>query len=150
MARSIADFVPVYDPKARIATPKHEITPRVIAKEEKKKTKAKAEAEFRAAIWARDKHRCRATGKPVQRSGTDAKAVGEIHHRLQRSTNPDRVLDPTIGVLLSRYAHQLAETPCPGDPSHYLLDIEGPEDMALPHVFIFRDRDGKELRRRTS
>jgi hypothetical protein len=132
----------------RRAVPKHAITPAVITKVERKKAKKANEETFRKAVWERDRHRCRATGKPLARSGSDYEKVGEVHHCLKRSTAPELIYEPTNGILLSKFMHRLAETECPGDPSHCLLDIVGPDDRGEKQVFIFRDKDGKELRRR--
>ncbi len=122
--------------------------PRVIAKAEKKQTKDKAEAAFRLAVWERDRGQSRASGKPLGRSGTASDRIGEVHHVLARSTDPDKRLDVSNGILLSRAEHQLAETACAGDPSKCYLDINGPVDRGKPQVFIWRDSSGKELRRR--
>lgn len=140
--------------KERRATPKHEMVPTPVRKAEKKKLKKQLDKEFRDGVWDRDKDKCRATGKKLARSGTDYDKVGEVHHRMKRSTSPEQIYDVTIGVLLSKTMHRNAETVCPGDPEHCLLDIvdltQGDADMGKPHLFIQRDKDGKELRRRIS
>lgn len=121
--------------------------PTPLRKEEKKKTKAAKEKDFRLGVWERDKGRSRASGKPLARSGSDWNKVGEVHHVIARSLAPERIYDVSNGILLSKQEHALAETNCPNDPSKRLLDISGPEDRALPQTFIWRDIDGKELRR---
>lgn len=123
--------------------------PHALAKAEKAQTKAQREKAFRDAVWTRDKSHSRASGRPLVRSGTDWKKVGEVHHLLKRSTDPERRLDPSNGILLSKEEHALAETNCPNDPRHCLLDIEGPEDRGQVQTFIWRDVHGNELRRRT-
>lgn len=132
----------------RRATPKG--IPTVLAKAEKKKSKEKAEKEFRAAVWARDKGQSRATGKPLAKSGTDYDRVGEVHHVLKRSTHPDAVYDPTNGLLLSKTEHRLAETACPNAPDKMLLDITGPDDRGKPQKFVWRDIHGKATKTRTN
>lgn len=122
--------------------------PAVLAKEEKRKAKKLSEAEFRKGVWTRDKHRSRASRKPLGRSGTDFHKVGEVHHVIPRSLAPERVYDVANGLLLSKHEHALAEANCQNDPAHRLLDIEGPDDRSLPQTFIFRDIHGKELKRR--
>lgn len=122
--------------------------PAPLVKAEKAKTKKQAEAEFRAAVWTRDEGKSRASKKPLSKSGTDWKRVGEVHHVLARSTDPDKRLDPSNGILLSKLEHSLAEAHCPNDPKHCLLDIQGPVDRAKPQTFIWRDIHGKQLRRR--
>lgn len=134
--------------RERYATPKYAISPNVLTKEDRRKVKKANEATFRAGVWARDKSRSRASGKPLAKSGTDPHKVGEVHHVIPRSLAPERVYDVANGLLLSRFEHALAETACPGDPSRCLLDITGPDDRGLPQLFIYRDKDGTELRRR--
>ena len=122
--------------------------PRAITKPEKKKSKEAQAREFRAAVWARDKARSRASRKPLAKSGADYDRVGEVHHCIPRSLAPERLYDVTNGLLLSKAEHAMAETNCPNDPAHRLLDIHGPDDRGKPQVFIFRDVNGKEIRRR--
>lgn len=140
--------VPTYDPRKRCATPKHQIVPHAIVKAEKAKTKKQAGDDFRAAVWARDKGQSRASGKPLSKSGSDWKRVGEVHHVIPRSLAPERVLDVANGLLLSKEEHALAETACPNAPDKQLLDISGPDDRGQLQTFIWRDIQGKELRRR--
>jgi len=134
--------------RERYATPKHAITPTPLVKEEKRKIKEKAEKEFRAGVWERDRRRSRASGKPLARSGSDFHKVGEVHHVLPRSLAPERVYDVANGILLSKHEHILAETACPSDPAHRLLDIVGPEDRGQPQRFLWRDASGKILKER--
>jgi hypothetical protein len=122
--------------------------PHVLAKDEKKKTKAQREKDFRAAVWERDKSRSRASDKPLARSGTDFEKVGEVHHVLKRSTHPEDRLNPANGILLSKREHHLAETACPNAPDKQLLDIAGPADLGQPQTFIWRDIHGKQTKRR--
>ena len=152
MAESLADRLGLKSDQelGRRAVPKHQMTPAPIRKEEKKKLKVQREKAFRAGVWARDRRRSRASGKPLSPSGSDAHKVGEVHHVIPRSLAPERLYEVANGLLLSRYEHALAETSCPGEPSKCLLDIEGPIDRSLPQTFIWRDRDGKELKRRIS
>lgn len=121
--------------------------PHQLVKKEKKVLKAALEKAFREGVWARDRGRSRASGKPLAKSGVDYDRVGEIHHMLKRSTDPDRIYDVSNGILLSATEHKLAETACPNDPAHCLLDIDGPEDRALPQVFTFRDVNGQPTRK---
>lgn len=130
------------------ATPKHAIEKSVIVRDDKRKVKKRKGEDFRADVWGRDKARSRASGKPCAKSGTDPHQVGEVHHVIPRSLAPERVYDVANGLLLTRFEHALAETACPNDPAHHYLDIEGPDDRGLPQTFIWRDRDGKETKRR--
>lgn len=122
--------------------------PRIIANENKDKAKKQNGVSFRAAVWSADEGKSRASGTPLSKSGTDAKRVGDVHHVLSRSTNPDRVYDVSNGLLLSRFEHALAEANCPNDPAHHLLDIVGPENRRKPQRFIWRDKNGKILKER--
>ncbi len=122
--------------------------PAVLTKVDKKKAKKDNDASFRKAVWERDKSRSRASRKPLGRSGTDFEKVGEVHHVIPRSLAPERVYDVANGLLLSKHEHALAETNCPNDPAHRLLDIEGPDDRGEKQTFIWRDIHGKELKRR--
>jgi len=148
----VLDGLPTLSGRAaeRYATPKHAIVPTAIVKQAKKKLKSEQEAEFRAAVWRRDRNRSRASGKPLAKSGSDWDRVGEVHHVLARSTDPDKRLDPSNGILLSKSEHRLAETVCPNAPDHCLLDIVGPEDRSKPQLFLWRDVHGVETKRRQS
>ncbi len=122
--------------------------PTPIAKVERKAAKKASEATFRKGVWERDKSRSRASGNPLARSGSDYQKVGEVHHVLKRSTAPERVYDVANGILLSKHEHQLAETACPGDQAHCLLDITGPDDRGELQTFTFRDAHGAVLKTR--
>ena len=122
--------------------------PRPLAKKARQQTKAQRKQAFLAAVWARDQGRSRASGKPLSRSGTNYDTLGDVHHRLRRSTNPDRIYDVSNGILFSRAEHLLAETRCPNDGAHYLLEIHGPSDLGEPQTFEFRDVHGTVIRRR--
>jgi len=135
---------------ARCGQPLSKGLPTPLAKVEKQKAKKLRAEDFRKGVWARDQSRSRASGKRVARSGTDFEKVGEVHHVIPRSLAPERVYDIANGLLLSKHEHHLAETACPNDPAHCLLDIEGPDNRREPQTFIWRDVHGKELRRRTA
>ena len=124
--------------------------PNVLAKEEKREAKKDKHRAFRAAVWARDEGRSRASGHPLVRAHVDPHKAGEVHHVIARSIAPERIFDPENGLLLSRFEHALAEAICPNDPAHHLLDIEGDEDRAKPQIFIWRDVNGVETKRRQS
>lgn len=132
----------------RIGKPLAKPLPHVVTKEAKRVAKKANEVTFRKGVWERDKSRSRASKKPLSRSGSDFHKVGEVHHVVPRSLAPERVYDVTNGLLLSKHEHALAEAICPNDPAHRLLDIAGPDDRGQLQTFIFRDTDGKELRRR--
>lgn len=122
--------------------------PAVLVKEERKKSKEKQHAEFRAAVWARDKGICRATGVPLQKSGLDDNRVGEVDHVINRSTAPDRVYDITNGILIAKRLNRLKKAACPESPEFHLFEISGPDDRGKPQTFIWRDVAGKVTKRR--
>jgi hypothetical protein len=59
--------------------------PRAVTKPADQKAKVKKADTFRLAVWARDKARSRASGKPLAKSGTNYDRVGEVHHVIPRS-----------------------------------------------------------------
>lgn len=122
--------------------------PTPLKKEEKRLSKIAQGVAFRKAVWKRDEHKSRATGKPLIRSGTDYHKAGEVHHVIPRSLAPERLYDVSNGILLSMHEHQLAEAVCPGDPQFRLLDINGDDDRGQPQRFIWRDADGKIAKER--
>lgn len=142
----IFDHLPVLNQQTRRAVPKG--LPSVLAKEERKKSKEAQGEAFRAAVWARDKGICRATGVPLQKSGLDDTRVGEVDHVINRSTAPDRVYDVTNGILIAKRLNRLKKTPCPQAPEHHLFEIAGPDDRSKPQTFIWRDVAGTVTKRR--
>lgn len=142
------DNVSLNQQTGRTATPKYQIERSVITKDDKRKAKKLKHEDFRKAVWLRDKSRSRASGKPLAKSGTDPKAIGEVHHVIARSLAPEKIFEPSNGILLSRFEHALAETACPNDPAHHYLDITGPENRGELQTFEWRDRDGKVTKRR--
>ena len=134
--------LPYLGERPRCATPKHEIVPSVITKDERRKKKVLKAGEFRAAVWKRDEGKSRASGKPLAKSGTDPHRLGEVHHVLKRSTHPEDIYNPENGILLSKFEHALAETACALAPEHCLLEIDGSEDRGKPQKFTWRDRTG--------
>lgn len=118
--------------------------PRQLAKEKADKTKADKGKAFRDAVWARDRHRCRATGKPLKRTGTvKADELGEVDHSYLRSLAPERIFDPSNGVLLQKRLNRLRKNSCIHAPEFKYFDYSGPENRALPQTFVWRDDNGK-------
>lgn len=128
------------------ATPKHQIVPRVVAREDQKKAKAKNDEAFRKAVWARDKGLCRATGTPLAKSGTDPKRVGEVDHSIPRSLAPELIYEVSNGVLLSRYLNQLRKVACAEAPEYRMFDYTGPSDRGKPQTFRWRDKTGTVIK----
>ena len=123
--------------------------PFALQQEEKKLSKKEREAVCRDAVWLRDKNKSRATGRKLSRKGKGLDDRGEVHHCDKRSTHPETKYDTSVQLLLSKREHALAEAVCPNKPSLALLEIVGPADRALPQTFIWHDKDGNELRRRS-
>jgi hypothetical protein len=123
--------------------------PHVIAKKETKKAKKLKDEAFRALIWKLDGNKSRATGKTLVHGGTtDWDQLGEVDHVINRSVAPDRVFDPENALLLSKTENRLKKTACIRAPEHHYFEIEGPDNRRLPQVFIWRDDDGKVIRKK--
>jgi 5-methylcytosine-specific restriction endonuclease McrA len=104
---------------------------------------------FRALIWQLDGSRSRATGKLLMRSGTMAwEQLGEVDHSIPRSLAPDRLWDPQNALLLSKAENRLRKVPCPRAPEFRMFNYEGPDNRREPQTFIWRDADGKVVKRR--
>lgn len=132
----------------RRAIPKHEIEPRIVTREKKKATKKLNGETFRAAIWLRDKAKCRATGVQLQKSGMDDKCVGEVDHSILRSLAPELVYEPSNGLLIQKYLNRLRKVVCPLAPEFKMFDYTGDANRALPQTFVWRDRTGKVTKTR--
>ena len=126
-----------------LACPKHDV-PLVVDRQEKKHERDRADEIFRAAVWARDKGRDRATGQPLAKQSPDSEKRGEVHHLGGRNVKPEWRTDPKRGVLLSAFHHELANT-----LGGKLLKIVG-TDANKPLTFIRYDARGNELWRRIS
>lgn len=121
------------------ATPRHEIAPSIITKDEKKKERGEKDEAFRAAVWKRDKARCRATLIPMLRSGMDDETVGEIDHAYPRSTAPERIFDVKNGILISRKLNRFRKVACVQKPEFRVFSYTGPDDRGKPQTFVLRD-----------
>ena len=124
--------------------------PHQIVKEEKKAAKAQNEDTFRKAVWKRDEGKCRATGKPLAKSGTtDWDKLGEVDHSVPRSLAPERIFDVSNGLLLSKRLNRLRKAVCVEQPEYRVFDYTGPDDRSLPQHFTWRDpRTGKITKQR--
>lgn len=142
--------LPSLDDERRIARAVPKGLPHVLAREQKKQAKADQEEAFKAAVWDRDKGISRASDKPLKRAHLNPAKCGHVHHRRKRSTAPAEKYDPKNGVLLSALEHELAETRCPANTRHFLLDIYGPADSGQVLTFVKRDAEGREIWRRQS
>jgi 5-methylcytosine-specific restriction endonuclease McrA len=83
-----------------------------------------------AAVDARDKHRCRACGKPAPINGVGVLQKAHRHHIVYRSAGGQDV-SSNLATLCAR---------CHNDVHQSRLDIEGNADIAL--TFKRRDDDG--------
>jgi len=123
--------------------------PTVLAKKARKKSKEQQAKDFRDEVWARDKGKSRATGRKLVKSGTtDWAKLGEVDHSIPRSLAPERIYDVSNGILLSKEENRLRKVACVNAPEFKLFDYSGPDDRSLPQIFIWRDKDGKETKRR--
>jgi hypothetical protein len=145
---SFLDDLPVLTSRGRCAPQKTGL-PTPLAKKVKAQTKAERAKAFRDAVWARDKGRSRATGKPLVRSGTtDWDQLGEVDHSYPRSTAPDKIYDVSNGILLSKTENRLRKVVCAEAPEYKLFDYAGPEDRGELQEFLWRDRTGRIVKRR--
>lgn len=123
--------------------------PHQLAKMAEKKSKDELGKDFRDAVWARDQGRCRATWKPLKRSGTtDWSVLGEVDHSIPRSLAPERIYDVGNGLLLSKALNRLRKVACPRAPEFRMFAYEGPDDRSEPQEFLWRDEDGQVKKRR--
>ncbi len=102
----------------------------------------------RAAVWARDDGRDRASGHLLARWSLFASLQGEVHHLKGRRVKPEWKTDPDHQILLSRENHRLA-TGVWGGKLLTCWDPEDPTqpatDATRPILFIRRDAKGVEL-----
>ena len=118
-----------------------------LQREAAKQAKADREEACRKAVWLRDGGKSRASGRKLSRTARGWDQRGDVHHCDKRSTHPETKYDPSVQLLLSRREHELAEAVCPKMPGLNLLDIVGPDNRALPQLFIWRDEEGNEVKR---
>ncbi len=123
--------------------------PHQLVKKAVKKTNDQLAKDFRDAVWIRDKHCSRATGRRVFKSDTtDWEKLGEVDHAYPRSLAPDRIYDVTNGILLSKAENRLRKVVCANAPEHKYFDYTGPDDRGELQTFTWRDIDGKVTKRR--
>ena len=108
-------------------------------------------AQFRAAVWARDRGRDRATGEPVSKSDPSWDRLGEVAHLYGRNVRPEWAVDPDRAVLLSRTNHILSD-----GRGGYRLKLTDPEtgnrvtDASKLIRFTMVSREGRILWTRVS
>src|SRR5258706_10343945 len=108
-------------PKSGMPTP--------IARQERRTTKEQLAKDFREAVWARDRAKCRATGKKLVKAGTTSwEQLGEVDHAYPRSTTPDRIYDIQNGLLLQKQLNRLRKVVCQHAPEFKRFDYSGPDD----------------------
>lgn len=123
--------------------------PVVLARKERKQSREEKHEAFRAAVWARDKGKSRATGRKLVKSGTtDWAQLGEVDHVYERSTHPDLIFDVRNGILLSREENRLKKARCTKAPEHHYFEVVGPDDRSLPQTFRWRDDNGNVIKER--
>lgn len=102
--------------RTRRAQPKGQIKTQLAEKVAAMRADEKATAAFRAAVWKRDGGRCRVCGVQVKKTLALDPKRGEVHHRMPRSTKPERRYDVANGLLVCLQCHQRItkkEIPCP-------------------------------------
>ena len=108
-------------------------------------------AEFRAAVWARDGGRDRATGQSVSKSDCSWDRLGEVAHLYGRNVRPEWATDPDRALLLSHVMHILSD-----GRGGYRLKLYDPltgeraTDASKPIEFTLYDRAGRILWNRIS
>jgi hypothetical protein len=110
---------------------------------------------FRDAVWTRDKHCSRASGRHLTRGSSDPQRGGQAAHLGARSSHPDRRFDPDNGILLSIEEHRDSDPRTAGAGGRVLLEIVpiAPDTVLNGRnrlLFIRRDSSGRELWRRIS
>lgn len=130
----------------RRATPKHEMVPHQLVKERRDKAKKITREQFTALIWKLDGGLCRATKRPLKRSGLDWNEIGEVDHSIPKSLAPDRLYDPANGLLLTKRLNRLRKVSCPRAPEYHLFDYRSTGNAREPQTFIWRDEDGRIVR----
>lgn len=91
--------------RRRYATPKHTIPTQLDTKIAERRDDKKLDAAFLAAVWARDKAKCRVCGCKVFKSLAVSARRGEVHHiegRADRAVRHDR----RNGLLCCAIHHQ--------------------------------------------
>lgn len=121
--------------------------PAVIEREDKRKSKVKAEDVARARCWKRDRGICRATGVALVRSGTtDPNKLGECDHTILRSKDVTRKYDVSNLVLISKFLNRMRKVRCVNAGQFMRFDHEpvtpGDEDCGHARRFIWRDDNG--------
>jgi 5-methylcytosine-specific restriction endonuclease McrA len=127
----------------RAGKPNPKPAPHQIAKKAKKKSKDEQAKAFRDEVWRLDGGKCRATGKPLSRSGVDWDAIGEVDHSIPRSLAPERLYDVSNGLLLTKTLNRLRKVACTDAPEYRVFDYSGPDNRRLPQTFVWRDMTGK-------
>jgi 5-methylcytosine-specific restriction endonuclease McrA len=96
--------LPTLADRGRCAKPKERT--RVTDRIADKKTRARTEAQFRAAVWKRDEGKCRTCGRKVKRTLTICAEQGHVHHLRGRNVAPEDRTNPKAAVLLCAVCHQ--------------------------------------------
>lgn len=121
--------------------------PKPNAKRQKRLAEAKERARakaFRAAIWAREDGKDRATGVQLATRTSDLSYLGDVCHLKPKGRYPELRYETSNAILLSRRHHILSD-----GRGGYRLKIEG-EDANQALTFRMFDRDGVELWSRTT
>ena len=99
-------------------------------------------AQFRAAVWSRDKGLDRATGQPLSKTDPSWHVRGDVCHLYSRRVRPEWATDPARAILMSRTNHILSDGR--GVYRLKILDAETgerAEDATRRLRFVCYDRD---------
>jgi hypothetical protein len=147
-AMSIRDLPTLAEVQTIRRAPAKGLPHQLVKKAEKVDTEKRGE-QFRAAVWMRDRGCCRATGKPLKRSGTtDWSILGEVDHSIPRSLAPERIYDVGNGLLLTKELNRLRKVACPRAPEFRMFAYDGPDDRQQPQTFTWRNEDGAVTKQR--
>lgn len=121
-------------------------------REDRKRTRRSAEDKARKEVWDRDLCRDRATGKLLKHGGLNRDERGECCHLHGRRVRPEDRETSEGQILLSADNHDLFDGR--GGPARlkafYPETMERASDGRRKILFVFYDREGKELKRRVS
>lgn len=96
---------------------KHDQSPAALEKYAKRAAADKALRDAYAAVDARDKRTCRATGRPLMAGAVDPRMRLERHHLVKRSASQAGIADARNIVTLAADVHRLVEA--------HAIEIEG-------------------------
>lgn len=97
--------LPVYDPKARTARQKWQMTDRLDDAVAIKRDEKKRGEQFRAAVWKRAKDHCEVCGRKVRHTFELAVDAGHVDHNRGRNVAPEDRFNPKAAKLKCGRCH---------------------------------------------